>query len=334
LTFKLLVAALALSAQFALADPVAARTLLVGPDEPFASPSAAARVAEDGDTVSIEPGDYYDCTVWTSNRLIIAGTAPGVVITDTTCQGKALFVVTGRDTTIHDLTLARARVPDGNGAGIRLEGKDLSLRRVRFANDQVSLLVGTSDAGAIRIADCRFEGGGVGGEHPTFAVLVEGRSLLLRIDGSIFTGVAGGQIITSAERTELVGNEIGTGTGAAPGLAVTSTHGHLIMEDNVLSLGPNEPALAAAVLVRGQDAPELRRNRLLNKTDRAAALVLDWTGGDPVLQGNEVGSGDVVLSTSGLWRHRAASLYHDAKDGFRSWAGQAERGLVELLSGR
>jgi len=331
LTSKLTLVAIALSSLVSLADPVIARTLLVGPDGPVATPSAAARVAEDGDTVSIEPGEYYDCAVWTSNRLTIAGTAPGVVITDTTCQGKALFVVAAGDVTIRDLTLARARVPDGNGAGIRLEGKNLSLQRVRFANNQAGVLVGSLDAGAIRISDCRFEGGGAGGERPTFAVLVGANSLLLRIDGSIFKGGAGGQIITSAKRTELVDNEIGSGTAIMPGLAVVSADGHLIMEDNLLSLGPNRPHLAAAVLVLGQDAPELRGNRLLNTTGRAAALLLDWTGKAPVLQNNEVGAGDVVLSTRGLWWHRASRLYHGAKDGVRSWAGQAKRGLLELL---
>ncbi len=334
MTLSLAPAVLALCSLILLADPVAARTLLVGPGRPFASPSAAARAVQDGDTVSIEPGEYYDCAVWTGNRLTIAATGPGVVITDTTCQGKALFVVTGRDTTIRDLTLARARVPDGNGAGIRLEGKDLSLRRVRFANDQVSVLVGSADAGVIHISDCRFEGGGVGGERPTYAVLGGATSRLLRIDGSIFTGVAGGQVVTSAERTELVGNEIGTGTGSGPGVAVVSTNGHLIMEDNVLSLGPNQPRLAAAVLVLGGDAPELRRNRLVNTTGKPAALLLDWAGRAPVLQGNDVSPGDAVLSTSGLWRHRVSSLYHDAKDGVRGVADQAKRGLRALMSGR
>ena len=42
-----------------------------------------------------------------------------VVITDKACQGKALFVTVGEGITVRNLTLTRARVPDGNGAGIR-----------------------------------------------------------------------------------------------------------------------------------------------------------------------------------------------------------------------
>ena len=156
-----------------LSGAAAARTLSVGPNQPFLLPSAAAHAAQDGDTVLIEPGEYYDCAVWTQNHLVIAGARPGVVITDTTCQGKALFVVTGDDTTIRDLTLARARVPDRNGAGIREEGQGLLLRRVQFVDNQVALLDGSAGAGEITISDCGFEGGGIGGERPTFAVLVD-----------------------------------------------------------------------------------------------------------------------------------------------------------------
>src|SRR5258708_26983509 len=48
-----------------------------------------------------------------------------VVITDKACQGKALFVITGDDVSVRNLTFTRARVPDGNGAGIRAEGVNL-----------------------------------------------------------------------------------------------------------------------------------------------------------------------------------------------------------------
>jgi hypothetical protein len=307
--------------------PASARTLSVGPREPFPLPSDATRVAQDGDIVLIEPGEYYDCAVWTRNHLVIAGARPGVVITDTTCQGKALFVITGDDTTIRDLTLARARVPDRNGAGIRQEGQGLILQRVQFVNDEVGVFAGSAGAGAIRISDCGFEGGGIGGERPTFAVRADAVSLL-RIERSTFKGVKGGQISSSAARTELVGNEIETGTGEEPAVAVLSTSGHLVMEDNVLSIGPKAPRLSAAVLVTGQDSPEVRRNRLLNATGRPVALLLDWTGKYPVLEGNLVEPRDAGLSTNGVWRYRASVLYRGTKDGVRAFAGQVRRGLL------
>ena len=104
------------------AVPAHARTLEVGPGRPYAQPSEAAAAAKSGDTVAIAAGEYFDCAVWPQSSLVIEGDpGGGTVITDKTCQGKALFVIPGHDVTVRHLTLTRARVPDGNGAGIRAE---------------------------------------------------------------------------------------------------------------------------------------------------------------------------------------------------------------------
>ncbi len=307
-----------------LSHAATARTLTVGPGQPYATPSLAARAAEDDDTVLIEPGEYYDCAVWARNRMTIAGNGPGVVITDTTCQGKALFIVRGTDITIRDLTLTRARVEDGNGAGIRLEGQGLILERVRFVNNQVGLLSGFVGPGKIRIQDCTFERGGGGGDHPLFSVWVWGAALL-RIENSTFTGVKGGQISTGTRRTELIGNRIGTGTGEAPAVAVLATNSDLVIEDNVLSIGPHAPRLAAAVAVMGEGSVVLRRNRLVNETRQPAAMLLNWTGTTPVAADNKVGPGDTVVSTSGVWRHRMSGVYHQSKDAILGTMRQVKR---------
>jgi hypothetical protein len=286
--------------------------------------------------VRIEAGTYYDCAVWSQNHLTITGTGTGTgtgpetVITDTTCLGKALFVVTGNDVTIRDLTLARARVPELNGAGIRLEGQGLTLERVRFVNDEAGLLAAAISIGAIRVSDCVFEDGGRDGERPMFAVSVSGASLL-RIEHSTFKGVKGGQIKTAAERTELVGNQIGSGTGTAPAVAVMATGGGLVIDDNVFSIGPTAPRPATAVLAMGHGPLTLRRDRMENGTGQRLALLFNWTGTDPRVEGNQVGQGDQVLSRSGLWRHRASRVYHGIKDTLRHIAGLMIRGLRGLV---
>ncbi len=311
----------------------AARVLTVGPGGSYALPSAAAHAARDSDTILIEPGQYYDCAIWTGNHLVIAGTGPGVVITDTTCQGKGLFVVIGHDTTIRDLTLARARVPDRNGAGIRLEGQGLRVQHVQFINDQVGLLAAAAGSGEIRISGSRFERGGVGGPRPTFAVLV-GAVARLRIRDSSFAGVNGGQIKSMATRTELIANHIETGPDPAAA-AIFATGGTLILRDNVFVVGPPAPRLAAAVLAQGRGvfgrgALVARGNRMLNPTATPMALLLNWTGSEPDLQANTVGPTDRTVSAAGLWRHRAASLYHGTKHDLRAAAGWLKRGLMGL----
>ena len=315
-----------------LSPAVQARVLEVGQGKEFPTPSEAAAVADAGDRVEIQPGQYYDCAVWKTRNLEIVGIGPpgSIVITDTTCQGKAIFIVTGDNVTIRDLTLARARVPDENGAGVRLEGDGLTLERVRFVNDQAGLLAGGAGERTILISDCSFEGGGRGGDHPSFAVNI-GEARLLRIEGSTFKGVRGGQISTAALRTELVNDRIDTGTGDDPAVAVLATGGSLVMEDNIFSVGPNAPRLGGAVLATGQGTLALRRNRLENGTGRSLALLLNWTGAEPVGEGNQTGPGDEVLSTSGIWRHRAAGAWHGMKDGLHGFLSAIKSALKALI---
>ena len=305
--------------------PAAARVLTVGPGQAYASPSLAARAARDGDTVLIEPGEYYDCAVWLRHRLTIAGTGPGVVLTDSTCQGKAVIVMAGDGAVIRDLTLARARVPDGNGAGIRLEGQGLTVERVRFVNNQVGLLSGAS-GGEVRLSGCSFE---AGGGPRLFAVWIN-QAGLLRIEASSFKGVSGGQVSTLAARTELAGLEIEAGPGEPPPALVMAAGGELLVEDTIFTVGQAVPRSGAAVLAQGGSAVTLRRNRLVNQTGQSLALLLDWTGSDPVLDANQVPPTQEVWSTRGLWRHRASEAYHTAKDSVRHLAGRLKRSLFGL----
>ena len=121
------------------ASPSLGATLKVGPDQAYKVPSAAAMVAKNGDHIEIAPGQYFDCAVWNADNLVIEGTGPGVVITDKTCMGKGFFVIEGNNTTVRDLTLTRSRVPDMNGAGIRLDNGNLTVDSVKFIDNQMCI---------------------------------------------------------------------------------------------------------------------------------------------------------------------------------------------------
>ena len=300
-----------------LASPAAAKDLLVGPGQPYDRPSAAIRAAQPGDQVLIEPGEYYDCASWTTPGLTVAGHGPGAVMTDLTCQDKAILVIGGEHTTLRNLTLARARVPDGNGAGVRLEAPGLILDRVTFRDDQVSLLSGSA-GGAILATECRFEGGGVGGDHPLAAILVAASDQLL-VRGSVFADLKGGAVSSGAADTMLVSNGF-SGIGALPAV---SAEGRLTLVGNRFEIGAEVTGRPGAVLANGPAGPTLRGNRLL--AARPMALLLDWSGGSPVLDGNQVGPADTEVSTSGSWRNKASGAAHGIKDGLRGLAGRAKR---------
>ena len=160
------------------------------------------------------------------------------------------------------------------------------------------------------------------------------RSALLRVERSSFRQVKGGQISTSAERTELVGNMIGNGDGDAPAEAVQALDGALLLEDNVITMGPNAPKQDAAVTLYDGATGTLRRNRLVNQTGHSIALLLDWSWSDPVLDGNEIGPGDRLVTTAGLWRHRASVEYHTKKDEAKALARQLKQFVKQYVLDR
>jgi hypothetical protein len=123
----------------------AGQVLRVGPGETYAVPSAAARAARDGDTIEIAAGTYPgDVVQWNANGLTIRG-AGGRAHMDAhgrSLGGKATWVIRGNDTVVENIEFSNCRVPDRNGAGIRLEGRNLTVRNSYFHDNEMGLLTG------------------------------------------------------------------------------------------------------------------------------------------------------------------------------------------------
>src|SRR5690349_23064105 len=123
----------------------------------FPGLAAALRAARPGETIRLPPGEFYECGVVVQDGLVIEGAGAGAtVLTDQICEGKALLVIRGRGVVVRDLTLARARTLEENGAGIRAEGRDLLLERLVFDNNQVGVLAGDGFRGRLDIRGSRF----------------------------------------------------------------------------------------------------------------------------------------------------------------------------------
>ena len=306
-----------------LSLPAAARTLSVGPGAEFAQPSQAAVAAQDGDHVHIAAGTYYDCAVWRAASLVIEGAGPATRLTDATCQGKAIMVVDGRAATIRDLTLARARVPDGNGAGIRAEAPDLTVQRVRFEDDQVGLLAGDQPLGTLRIGDSAFSGIAV-------ASLVVGRWARLDIAGTRFARAAGQAVIRSdAEITEIATSRIEAGTAVAG--AAVQAGGGLTVTDTALTAGrgPQERHAAVLALPARDDAAVLSLHRVT--LQGGGTLLLNWSGRSADLAGNSVGAEAVESSSAGAWSFRLRRSLHGGYDALHAAAGALHRRLLGWL---
>lgn len=289
-----------------LASAAEARRLDVGPTLPLKMPSAAAAIAQTGDTILIQPGRYFDCAVWTADRLTIAGAGPGVVLTDKPCEEKALFVVRGNDVTIRNITFTRVRVPDGNGAGIRAEGRNLTVENSRFIDNEEGILAGDNPGSVITIVNSEFDDNGKCAEACAHGVYV-GQIAMLRVSGSRFFRTKVGHSIKSrALRTELRDNDIEDGPdGTSSYLVDIPNGGSLVMDGNRLEKGPKSSNNGVAVTIgeEGVQQPtdELRiaGNSFRNDQPRRTTFVRNLTATAAQLIGNTIIGSVTPLSGDG-----------------------------------
>lgn len=316
--------------------PAQAETLRVGPGQAYAQPSEALRAATDDDTIEIAEGEYYNCSQIRNDRITIVGLGRGATFTDTTCDGKAQLVVQGNDITIRNITFTRARVNDGNGAGIRAEGRNLTVERARFVNNQVAILAAQSQHSIITIRNTTFDANGnCTGEGRCLATLMVPGIARLRVEDSTFTNARGGVLLQSAaRRTEIIHSSFTDGpTGKAAGFVIANV-GALVMDDNRMEKNSPFGDRRAAILLLPSEAPlgeiVIRRNSFLNSSGQSAALVMNWSGGDPLLERNRLPDGDSELTTDGVLRFRAGTAYRNAKSAALDAARAAKQGLKLL----
>ena len=209
-------------------------TVLVGHRQ-HATLTAAFRDAKDGETVFIGPGDWQEAVQVRQSGLTIVGT-PGARVFGKAMGRKAAFVITGDDTVMQDIECFDIRVPDRNGGCVRLEGRNLTLRRVYFHDSQTGLLT-VAEPGRILIEDSRFERMGAGAFM--HGIYIGGGELIIRRSLFLATASEGHQIKSRARRNLIEDSVIASLDAVDSRLIDLPNGGVNIVRRNVLQQGPN-----------------------------------------------------------------------------------------------
>ncbi|HXH81161.1 NosD domain-containing protein [Nocardioides sp.] len=230
-------------AQAAVRDNATAQTWRVGPGRPLATPSAAAAVARDGDTVLIDPGTYVgDVATWTQDDLTLRGDGglAHLQAGGKSAQGKAIWVIAGDRTVVDSIEFSGAAVTDKNGAGIRQEGVGLTVTRSWFHDNQNGILTGASPTSDIVIRDSRFFSNGAGDGYSHNLYIGAVRSLT--VSGSYIWGAkVGHELKSRAAQNTIIGNRI-TDADAATSYSIDLPNGgRSLIAGNVIIQGPNSP---------------------------------------------------------------------------------------------
>lgn len=302
-----------------------AETIVVGGRGGMATLAEALRVAHDGDTVLVSPGEYRgDVAVVLQKKLAIRGLPPRpVLVADGRhAEGKAILVVRDGDITIDNLEFRGTRVPSGNGAGIRFEKGRLRVQRCAFFDNEMGVLTANFEDAELVIEDSEFgqapphiEGGTL--HH----LLYVGRIASLKVSGSRFEqGQVGHLLKSRARRTELAYNLLVDGpTGRASYEVDLPNGGDALLVGNVIgqSALTQNPVLVSYG-AEGNAWPQSRlrmaHNTLLSERAPPAWFVRVWDErllpGTPVqmLNNLSVGAGSFALGENSQVQGDAAAL--------------------------
>ena len=150
----------------AFAVPASAATLSVGPGKTYATPCKAFAVAKSGDVVEITGNTTYTgdvCAIYTSN-LTIRGVngRPKINAGGKYAMSKGIWVVEGSNIVVDNVEMYGAKVPDRNGAALRLEGTNFTLRNSFIHDNEDGILSNANTASNIVIEYTEFGHNGYG----------------------------------------------------------------------------------------------------------------------------------------------------------------------------
>ncbi len=182
-----------------------ARTLYVGPQSELKTPSQAAAIAKTKDTIIISAGTYTeDVCYWAPDSITIKGKGGFAHLASNgkSYGQKAIWVIGGNDYTIENIEFSGCKVPDKNGAGIRAEGRNLSISHCYFHDNENGILSGADTTSFINIefSEFAYNGYGDGYSHNLYI----GNIGYLRFYGNYSHHSNIGHLLKSRARTSII----------------------------------------------------------------------------------------------------------------------------------
>ena len=247
---------------------------------------AVAAIGGNNATIVIAPGAYGDCAVQTAGRITYKASVPGQTILDGgVCEGKASLVLRGKAATIDGIIFQNQRVPDANGAGIRIERGDLYVYNAMFRNAEQGILSADDPSAEIVI------------DRSTFQRL--GRcDRGLSCAHSIYIG--GHYVKSRAPRATINNNSFDDTQGRTTNYMIDLPAGATgVISGNVFVQGQNKENYSAFIAVAAEDKKHSSTGLNIHSNNASLAkgvkrntwFVADWSGDELRIANNSLGQG-------------------------------------------
>ena len=207
------------------------------PDCHYYSLQEAIAAALPGDHVVLSGGIYEEGAIITTPGLVLQGES-GAHLRGHAVESKAALVVKADGVTIDGIECSDISVRDRNGACVRNEGRDLTIRNVYFHDNEQGVLGGSQSGGVLRVEGSLFERNGFGGQAHGVYVNRKTETFVFRENRILATTGAGHGLKSRARRTIIENNVIAGLDGQDSRAIDLPNGGEVVIRGNVLEKGP------------------------------------------------------------------------------------------------
>ena len=281
-------------------------------------------VARPGDTVVLAAGVYAQGAVIGKDKVTLRG-EPGAHLRGHAVQQKAALVIRGNDVIVEGIECSRIAVRDRNGACIRAEGRNLTVRNVYFHDNEQGLLTGPA-SGTLLVESSRFERNGKAGRAHGLYVGKSVDSFVFRKNRVLTTINEGHGVKSRAPKTIIEDNVIASLDGIDSRAIDVSNGGEVTIRRNILEKGPHSKnwqmiGLALEGEIHPTNVTLIEDNLFVFDLDKSLIdRVVDKISGSPRLKGR------VILSRSTGAITLANNVFVGAKEiGLDGTAGENVR---------
>jgi hypothetical protein len=272
-------------------------------DRGFAALQDAVDAIGEGEgVITVAPGSHRDCAVQAGGRVTYRAAQPGTAIFDGgACEGKATLVLRGRGSSVEGLVFRNVQVPDGNGAGIRIEAGDLIVADAMFLDSQEGILGAQEAAQTVRIDRSTFAGlGQCETTDCAHAVYLANRGQVTITNSRFERGTGGHYVKLRTPRVTIAGNSFDDTAGRKTNYMIDLSNGGTgVIAGNTFVQGRDKENWSALIVVaaEGRTYPStglrLENNdaRLSPGETRSPAFVADLSHQRLAIAGNRLGAG-------------------------------------------
>ena len=252
-------------------------------------------------TILIAPGIYRECSEQNEGRVSYVAREPGSVVFDgVACDDKAVLVLGGREARVEGLVFQNIAVPDGNGAGIRIERGDLVVRESLFRDSEQGILSASDPSASIRVEQSTFSGlGRCEGERACAHSIYVGDYGSLSVERSRFERGTGGHYVkTRAPRVEIVDSSFDDSEGSGTNYMIDLSNGATgTIARNIFVQGRDKENYGTLIFVGPEGATNSSDGLVVADNEaslapgarRRTAFVADRSGADIRIENNRLG---------------------------------------------